>query len=100
MRPLVVVFLFSEHGLKKSDKMADKSAAGLKLLLEYQQLPVEEQAKVFLRTFVMDFRGNFDEILTLAERFATYRTRKPTDEGAVIIKNLEEADLYRFLEVC
>lgn len=47
----------------------------------------------------MDFRGNFDEILNLAERFITYRTRKADDAANLVVRSLEEADLYRFLEV-
>jgi hypothetical protein len=78
--------------------MDSNKAKGNKKLKEIEALEVGEQAKHFLRTFVMSFKGNFDEILNLAERFVTYRTRKPSDKGAVSMTSLEEADLYRFLE--
>jgi len=69
----------------------------LELLRDLNSKPVAEQAKAFLRTFILDFKGNFEEILNLAEYFITFRTRRE-DDGEVVVCYLEEADLYRFLE--
>jgi len=78
--------------------MASNASQGLSLLHEYCQKAVEEQAKIFLRTFVMDFRGKFDEILGAVERFCSYRTKKASDSANLVVTGLEEADLYRFIE--
>ena len=34
---------------------------------------VEEQANTFLRSFVMEFQGNFEEVLELAQQFKKVR---------------------------
>jgi hypothetical protein len=63
--------------------MTSNKEKGNKLLKEIEQKPVEEQAKSFLRAFVLSLKGNFEEILRLAENFLNYRTRKAEDKGVI-----------------
>ncbi len=52
---------------------------------------VDEQAMVFLRAFVVEFAGKFEEVLVLAERFKQFYERK--DQVA-----LDQFQALRFLE--
>eukprot|EP01120_Amphizonella_sp_Union-15-10_P011224 TRINITY_DN4707_c0_g2_i1.p1 TRINITY_DN4707_c0_g2~~TRINITY_DN4707_c0_g2_i1.p1 ORF type:complete len:247 (+),score=89.40 TRINITY_DN4707_c0_g2_i1:56-796(+) len=54
---------------------------------------VDEQAMTFLRAFVGDFQGRFEEILQLAEEFKSFVSQT---EGK--IQELDEFDAHRFLE--
>eukprot|EP00047_Mylnosiga_fluctuans_P001519 m.220730 g.220730 ORF g.220730 m.220730 type:complete len:246 (-) comp10439_c0_seq1:122-859(-) len=55
-------------------------------------LTINEQATFFLRSFVQDFSGNFEEVLELAEEFKQFAPK----EGDV--RELEEDVAHRFLE--
>eukprot|EP00911_Craspedida_sp_UC1_P001963 UC1_evm3s1508 len=55
---------------------------------------IDEQANAFLRAFVADFSGNFEEVLDLAEEFKKYA---PEDEGDGV-RELEEDKAHLFLE--
>lgn len=52
-------------------------------------LSVDDQAMTFLRAFVVEFQGNFEEVLDLAEEFKTF------GKGAA---KLEKNEAHRFLE--
>jgi len=53
---------------------------------------INEQANFFLRSFVADFAGNFDEVLDLAEEFKKFAPK----EG--VVRELEEDAAHLFLE--
>lgn len=54
---------------------------------------INEQASAFLRSFVAEFSGNFNEVLDLAEEFRGYA---PPSDGDV--HDLEEDKAHLFLE--
>ncbi|ELR20570.1 uncharacterized protein ACA1_052610 [Acanthamoeba castellanii str. Neff] len=60
---------------------------------EYRSLPVGEQAKVFLRPFVLEFQGRFQEILDIADDF----TRFAANPNATVVE-LNEFEGHLFLE--
>jgi hypothetical protein len=53
---------------------------------------VDEQAMTFLRAFVGDFQGKFEEVLVIGEQFKSYGTK-----GAKLVE-LDEFQAHRFLE--
>lgn len=53
---------------------------------------IDEQAMTFLRAFVGEFQGRFEEVLTLAEEFKTYCS------ATGHIRELDEFEAHRFLE--
>eukprot|EP01098_Paradermamoeba_levis_P010276 TRINITY_DN4320_c0_g1_i1.p1 TRINITY_DN4320_c0_g1~~TRINITY_DN4320_c0_g1_i1.p1 ORF type:complete len:262 (-),score=137.48 TRINITY_DN4320_c0_g1_i1:90-875(-) len=53
---------------------------------------IEEQAKFFLRAFVLDFQGNFEEVLDLAQEFSKFAPK----EG--VVRELDEVQAHVFLE--
>lgn len=59
---------------------------------ELTEQPIEEQAKFFLRSFVLEFQGKFEEILELCQTF-----KKFSDKGGEV-KVLNEFETHRFLE--
>lgn len=58
---------------------------------EVAKKSIDDQAGQFLRAFVLEFQGRFEEILELSTEFKKYLL-----EGA---SELEEDALHRFLEV-
>jgi len=56
-------------------------------------IPVSEQAKAFLRPFVMEFQGRFQEILDIADDFTSYAA----NPGAHVVE-LDEFEGHLFLE--
>jgi hypothetical protein len=56
------------------------------------QTSVDEQARTFLRSFVLDFHGRFEEVLDLAEEFKRFG---PKDQP---FGDLEEDKAHLFLE--
>eukprot|EP01087_Luapelamoeba_hula_P018742 TRINITY_DN608_c0_g2_i1.p2 TRINITY_DN608_c0_g2~~TRINITY_DN608_c0_g2_i1.p2 ORF type:complete len:259 (+),score=72.56 TRINITY_DN608_c0_g2_i1:15-791(+) len=56
------------------------------------QRSVDEQAKEFLKAFVLDFQGNFEEVLEIANEFKKYGPK----EGPVVA--LPEFEAHLFLE--
>jgi len=56
---------------------------------------IQEQAKIFLRAFVLDFQGNFEEVLESALEFEKYA---PKPEEGQIVTELEADAAHRFLE--
>lgn len=54
---------------------------------------VEEQAKCFLRSFVLEFQGRFEDVLDTAQEFKKYSDIK---KGSV--SYLDEFEAHRFLE--
>jgi hypothetical protein len=54
---------------------------------------VDDQAITFLRAFVADFSGRFEEVLTLAEEFKKYGNPNDTK-----IRDLDEFQAHLFLE--
>lgn len=54
--------------------------------------PIEEQAKFFLRSFVLEFQGRFEEVLELCQDF-----KKFSEDGGSICY-LNEFEAHRFLE--
>jgi len=61
---------------------------------KYTAMSVDEQSQAFLRSFVADFAGNFEEVLDLAEEFKKFA---PEDQGDGI-RELEEDKAHLFLE--
>jgi len=55
---------------------------------------VDNQVKEFLRAFVLDFKGNFEEILDLADEFKSYAPRAERET----FSDLEEHQAHLFLE--
>jgi len=53
---------------------------------------IDEQVKTFLRAFVSEFQGKFEEVLDIAEQFKTY-----SNETGKIVE-LDEFQAHRFLE--
>jgi len=78
------------------------SGGGLKTLSESElktynsivRKPMMEQAKTFLHSFVLQFPGEFDEILRLADDFRKYTVQG--DKQTVF--ELEEVEVHHFLE--
>ena len=58
---------------------------------EVVQQHIEEQAKTFLRQFVLEFQGRFDDVLDTATSFKAYAQEGDSD-------NLEEDVMHRFME--
>lgn len=58
---------------------------------ELTSKPVMEQANAYLEAFVLDFKGNFEEVLELGTEFMSY------GKGEDIV-DLEEIDAHYFLE--
>eukprot|EP00039_Didymoeca_costata_P018915 m.335497 g.335497 ORF g.335497 m.335497 type:complete len:265 (-) comp17611_c0_seq1:73-867(-) len=61
---------------------------------EVTALGIAEQAKYFLKEFVTDFAGNFEEVLELSEEFKTYAPEGGVDD----VRELEEDKAHLFLE--
>lgn len=57
-------------------------------------LGIHDQAVYFLREFVTDFAGNFEEVLNLAEEFKQYAPEGGKDD----VRELEEDKAHLFLE--
>eukprot|EP01104_Vermistella_antarctica_P010706 TRINITY_DN2875_c0_g1_i1.p1 TRINITY_DN2875_c0_g1~~TRINITY_DN2875_c0_g1_i1.p1 ORF type:complete len:286 (+),score=99.45 TRINITY_DN2875_c0_g1_i1:98-859(+) len=55
---------------------------------------IDEQTKFFLREFVLDFKGNFEQVLDIAEDF---RKWAPKDQQQTC-GSIEEFQAHRFLE--
>jgi len=53
--------------------------------------PIDEQTKAFLRAFVVDFQGKFEQVLDLVEEFRTYTTKGGDGQ-------LDEHQAHIFLE--
>ena len=51
--------------------MADNTQY-LAKLKELTDLSIDDQTKAFLRAFVSEFQGKFEQVLDLAEEFKTY----------------------------
>jgi len=56
--------------------------------------PIQEQAKVFLKAFVLEFKGTFGEVLDLAAEFAKYAPIENKDH----VRELDEQQVHYFLE--
>lgn len=54
-------------------------------------LPIEEQAKAFLRRYVLDFNGKFEEVLNQTVTFKKYLKKSDDTE-------LDEFEAHLFLE--
>lgn len=66
------------------------------LLAQFQTVTaksIDEQAKFFLRAFVMDFQGRFEEVLDIGQEFKKFA---PGTEDEV--RELDEFQCHRFLE--
>jgi len=72
--------------------MADHHARFKELIKK----PVTEQARFFLRPFVLEFQAKFGEVLDMAEKFRSFSSAE--NKGAVC--ELEETDAHLFLEKC
>lgn len=59
--------------------------------------PVDEQAKFFLRAFVLDFQGKFGTVLDMAENFKNFASGVE-EENRNKIKELGEFECHLFLE--
>eukprot|EP01088_Endostelium_zonatum_P009759 TRINITY_DN23069_c0_g1_i1.p1 TRINITY_DN23069_c0_g1~~TRINITY_DN23069_c0_g1_i1.p1 ORF type:complete len:261 (-),score=117.63 TRINITY_DN23069_c0_g1_i1:116-898(-) len=57
------------------------------------QRPVEEQAKEFLKSFVLDFKGNFEEVLELCSNFKSFAPKEKE-----VVTSLPEFPAHLFLE--
>eukprot|EP01120_Amphizonella_sp_Union-15-10_P012225 TRINITY_DN5395_c0_g1_i1.p1 TRINITY_DN5395_c0_g1~~TRINITY_DN5395_c0_g1_i1.p1 ORF type:complete len:249 (-),score=88.01 TRINITY_DN5395_c0_g1_i1:69-815(-) len=57
---------------------------------ELESKSIDDQAKFFLRAFVLEFQGNFEKVLELAEEFKKYDGRG--------VGKLEEFEALRLLE--
>lgn len=55
---------------------------------------VDDQAMTFLRAFVGEFQGKFEEILELAEEFKTFAVKM----RGQVIQELDEFECHQFLE--
>eukprot|EP00730_Choanoeca_flexa_P002483 TRINITY_DN11065_c0_g1_i1.p2 TRINITY_DN11065_c0_g1~~TRINITY_DN11065_c0_g1_i1.p2 ORF type:complete len:252 (+),score=112.68 TRINITY_DN11065_c0_g1_i1:1203-1958(+) len=62
------------------------------LFAEVSSTSIDDQAKFFLRAFVSEFSGKFEEVLDLAEEFKQYAP----DTG--VVRELEEDKAHLFLE--
>eukprot|EP00163_Fabomonas_tropica_P015831 TRINITY_DN2866_c0_g1_i2.p2 TRINITY_DN2866_c0_g1~~TRINITY_DN2866_c0_g1_i2.p2 ORF type:complete len:278 (+),score=119.22 TRINITY_DN2866_c0_g1_i2:78-836(+) len=62
---------------------------------EVTALSIMDQAKYFLRSFVNDFRGRFDDILDTAVEFTSYA---PDAAEGSVIQELDEQKAHLFLE--
>lgn len=58
-------------------------------------LSVEDQANAFLTQFVMEFRGNFDEVLNIALEFKGFAGAK---KQGMVVQELDEFQAHQFLE--
>ncbi|KAL6060355.1 Cell envelope integrity inner membrane protein TolA [Balamuthia mandrillaris] len=56
---------------------------------------VDEQSKYFLRSFVLDFQGRFEEVLDIAEQFKNYA---PSNVQRSTFGELPEFECHLFLE--
>ncbi len=63
--------------------------------LELSRSGINEQSKYFLRSFVMDFAGNFEEVLDLAEEFKKFA---PPGRDLNAVGTLPEFETHLFLE--
>eukprot|EP00736_Rhodelphis_marinus_P000688 Rmarinus@m.4232 len=61
---------------------------------ELVEKPIDDQAKFFLNAFVLEFKGNFEEVLDLGATFKKFAPNK--GEGPNV--ELEEDAAHRFLE--
>eukprot|EP01102_Stenamoeba_stenopodia_P014919 TRINITY_DN5032_c0_g1_i1.p1 TRINITY_DN5032_c0_g1~~TRINITY_DN5032_c0_g1_i1.p1 ORF type:complete len:270 (-),score=116.00 TRINITY_DN5032_c0_g1_i1:147-893(-) len=61
---------------------------------EVTSLTVDGQTKFFLRAFVLDFQGKFEQVLDIAEEFKNYATPGNRDT----MKELGEFECHLFLE--
>jgi hypothetical protein len=56
-----------------------ESAAHIAKLKELTVVSIDEQAKAFLRAFVAEFQGRFEQVLDLVEEFRTYLSPGATE---------------------
>eukprot|EP00045_Choanoeca_perplexa_P003353 m.30002 g.30002 ORF g.30002 m.30002 type:complete len:251 (+) comp11997_c0_seq1:112-864(+) len=63
------------------------------LFAEVSETSIDAQAKFFLRAFVTEFSGNFEEVLDLAEEFKKFAPESDTD-----VRELAEDQAHLFLE--
>jgi len=70
-----------------------KKADYTQQFLEVVNGSADDQAKFFLRKFVLEFKGNFEEVLELCAEFKKYAPR-----GVDPIKDLPEFECHLFLE--
>eukprot|EP01119_Soliformovum_irregulare_P006855 TRINITY_DN19274_c0_g1_i1.p1 TRINITY_DN19274_c0_g1~~TRINITY_DN19274_c0_g1_i1.p1 ORF type:complete len:248 (+),score=80.25 TRINITY_DN19274_c0_g1_i1:50-793(+) len=68
----------------------NKNAEYLKKLDEVTALSMDQQTNTFLRAFVHDFQGKFEQVLDVVEDFKTY-VKRPDGQ-------LDEAEAHYFLE--
>ena len=59
--------------------------------------PVDEQVKLFLRAFVLEFQGKFEEVLNIADNFKNFREGVEESERKNI-RELGEFECHCFLE--
>eukprot|EP00164_Ancoracysta_twista_P000594 GFYU01000786.1.p1 GENE.GFYU01000786.1~~GFYU01000786.1.p1 ORF type:complete len:264 (+),score=127.53 GFYU01000786.1:96-887(+) len=79
-----------------TDEKKEFTAEELKQkLAEVTQTSIEDQAKTFLRAFVLEFQGNFEEVLELAAEFKKYA---PNPEENSLVRELDEHQAHIFLE--
>ncbi|KAJ3338923.1 hypothetical protein HDU93_008902 [Gonapodya sp. JEL0774] len=62
---------------------------------EVTAMCVDDQAKKFLRAFVLEFRGRFEEILDLTAQFTSFSDNAKSPH---LVMDLNEFDAHRFLE--
>jgi len=72
--------------------MTDSYANYAAKFKEVTSTSIDDQAKFFLRSFVLDFQGRFEEVLDLAEEFKGFAPK----EG--VVRELEEDRAHYFLE--
>src|SRR3990167_3693360 len=58
---------------------------------------IDAQVKLFLRAFVLDFQGKFEEVLDIAENYKNF-AQGVAEEDRHTIKELGEFDCHLFLE--
>jgi len=59
--------------------------------------PVDAQVKFFLRAFVLDFQGKFEEVLKIADDFKNFN-QNVSEEERKSLRELGEFDCHCFLE--
>jgi len=69
--------------------MSGENAEYLPRLKDLTEKPIDEQAKLFLRAFVHEFQGKFEQVLDLVEEFKLYTNRDTS---------LDEHQAHLFLE--
>eukprot|EP01098_Paradermamoeba_levis_P012570 TRINITY_DN5532_c0_g1_i1.p1 TRINITY_DN5532_c0_g1~~TRINITY_DN5532_c0_g1_i1.p1 ORF type:complete len:251 (-),score=115.73 TRINITY_DN5532_c0_g1_i1:23-775(-) len=69
--------------------MADENAQYMNQFKELMAKSIDEQAKAFLRAFVMDFQGKFSQVLDLVEEFRPFASADGT---------MDEMQAHLFLE--